>query len=201
MSVRVMSAAVVALVAASIAFSQQKPPAQEIRLAADTVLDGIPCRRTGGFLNGRRAELHPSGALRACELSAAVLVSGHELPTRSWVYRHDTGQLDYVWLRLDTRLQGHVCRGGGYGAWQTTFHGNGALRTCWLARDETIDDVPCSRATFLGELRGGASTVFAPDGRLQSCRAARSFTYGSGRFRKGERVSPAGSVTDPAHAF
>jgi hypothetical protein len=190
MSRRIACAAVLMLLTAAPVPARQAPPAQPVSLAADTVMNGVPCRRTGG--NGRKAELHPSGALRSCELAAGATVAGHLLPAGSWIYLYEDGQPDFVWLRSNTLLQGHLCRGTGYGGWQTMFHGSGALRSCWLARDSVIDGVPCSRATFLGEIRGGASTLFEPDGRLRSCRAARDFRLGDEFFRKGERVSAAG---------
>jgi hypothetical protein len=192
MSAPVICAAALMLLAGAPLSAQQGVAVQEVSLAADTVLDGVPCRRTGGGFVRRKAQVHAAGSLRACELSEQSVLAGHALPAGTWVYLHVDGQIDYAWLRRDTLLQGHLCRGTGYGGWQTTFYGGGALRTCWLARDEIIDGVPCSRATFLGEVRGGARTLFERDGRLRSCRAARDFAYGEERFRRGEQVDLAG---------
>jgi hypothetical protein len=190
MSIRLTSSAAVVLLAATSLFARQAPPIRQVALTRDTVLDGVPCRRTGGFPYWRKAELHPAGTLRACELSEQHVLTGHELPAGSWVYLDAQGTLEYTWLRRDTLLQGLPCRGTGHGGWQTTFHDTGALRTCWLARDAIIEGVPCSRATFVGELRGGASTVFDRDGRLLACRAATDFSHGEARFRRGDRVEP-----------
>jgi hypothetical protein len=73
----------------------------------------------------------------------------------------------------------------------THFHPNGQLRLCWLSRDEVIQGVPCSRATFLGEFFGRkyATTEFHEDGALASCLASTSAAVGGRSYAAGERVN------------
>jgi hypothetical protein len=72
----------------------------------------------------------------------------------------------------------------------THFHPNGELRLCWLSRDEVIQGVPCSRATFLGEFFGGkyATTEFHDNGMLASCVASETADIGGRHYEAGERV-------------
>ena len=83
----------------------------------------------------------------------------------------------------------HGCRGGGHD-WMTHFHPNGELRLCWLSRDEVIQGVPCSRATFLGEFFGRkyATTEFHENGALASCVASTDTNVGGQHCDAGDRV-------------
>jgi hypothetical protein len=170
------------------AAAQQPTSVQALRLRAPTVLDGTRCARVGGFLDGRRATLYANGRLESCAIAGEIDWFGHRLPAGTWIFQHPDGAPRHVYLSRDSSLQGHRCRGSGWGGWQTTFHANGALRTCWLAEREVVDGVPCQRATFRGEIRGNTSTVLREDGSLRSCRAAADVTRAGRVFRKGERV-------------
>jgi hypothetical protein len=170
------------------AATQEPVPVQAHRLRAPTVLDGTLCAKVGGLLDGRRATLYANGRLESCAIAGDIDWFGHRLPAGTWIFQHPDGAPRQAYLSRDTPLQGHRCRGTGWGGWQTTFHPNGALRTCWLAEGEVIDGVPCQRATFRGESRGTTSTVFREDGSLLSCRAAADFTRAGRNFLKGERV-------------
>jgi hypothetical protein len=167
-----------------------------VRLSAPTLLNGVLCGKTGGFLDRRPATLYGSGRLRSCALDRTTELHGHTFPAGSWIVLQASGILDHVWLSGNTRLQGHQCRGSGFGGWQTTFHANGSLRTCWLAEPEVIAGVPCRHASFWGELRGSTSTEFHDDGALRSCLAARPFVRDGRSFQRGERVlvDPDGTV-------
>jgi len=99
------------------------------------------------------------------------------------------GSIHHVFLPGTTMMGEHSCRGGGHD-WMTHFHPNGELRLCWLSRDEVIQGVPCSRATFLGEFFGRkyATTEFRENGALASCVASTDTNVGGQHYEAGDRV-------------
>jgi hypothetical protein len=197
------------------------------RLVKPTLIDGVPC----GI--GWVAE-HPDGKLRHCTLAAdapirgVVVPAGSEVdisPSGNLVVRlgreakisnawlpggakvgvNPAGQLDFVALPRDMEIQGLVCRGGD---WMTAFHPNGKLAQAFLAVDQVIQRVPCSRATFWRELNRGyarAQVQLWPDGSLRYCRAAREVTLQGVTFKEGDPVrldeqghpAASGSVRQP----
>ena len=126
-----------------------------------------------------------------------ITFAGATIPARTTVFYAADGKIEKMFLFRDTMIEGHLCRGGA-DAWETAFHPNGRLRVCWLAKDETIDRIPCRRATFWADVTGGRVGVqLHEDGHLARCEAARAFTLGTCRGRKGDGVvvDAAGRVT------
>lgn len=154
------------------------------KLAADTVISGIPCAKSGKA----PAEFHRSGPLAGCALSRAFQIGTHSFPAATWVDLNASGVLWGVWLSNDTQLDGHLCRGEGYKAWSVRFHSNGKLSGCYLVEDTVLEGVPCMRGTFLRELRGGGHTSLQlySDGKFRSCQAARDTVVAGRAVRKWE---------------
>jgi hypothetical protein len=179
---------IVSLLAVFDPLAAQDEGVKKVRLFEPTLLNGVLCEKTDGFLDRRTATLHGSGSLESCALAQPTEVHGHTLPAGTWIHLRENGSLNYVWLGRNTVVQGHECRGSGYGSWQTTFHANGTLRTCWLVAPEVIDGIPCRHASFWGEIRGNTSAVFHDNGMLRSCQAAESFVRDGRNIHRGERV-------------
>ncbi|GAB1342372.1 hypothetical protein [Gemmatimonas sp.] len=160
--------------------------AERRQLVRDTVIDGIPCQRTGNA----SAEFHASGRLLECPLQRDTVMWGQPLPAGTWIRLHDDGSADGAWLSRDSRLSGIACRGDGYRKWAVRFHRNGVLSLCFLRHDTVIEGVPCLSGTFLNELRsrGRTGVVLRSDGRLSQCMAARAFTRGDTRYAKWDLV-------------
>lgn len=159
---------------------------RQLKLEADTMIDGYHCGPTGRA----SAEFHESGALASCPLFTPTIVAGHSLPAGTWIQLTDTGQLWSVWLPADTKLAGRLCHGTGYKGWSVRFHETGALAMCYLGTETQIDGVWCQRGTFWNELRGGfeSSVGFHPSGRLRRCQASRSFEKDGVRVQKWQVV-------------
>lgn len=117
-----------------------------------------------------------------------ITFAGATIPARTTVFYAADGKIEKMFLSRDTVIQGHLCRGGA-DAWETAFYPSGHLRLCWLAKDETIDRIPCRRATFWADVTGSRVGVWLhEDGHLARCEAARAFTLGTCRGRKGAGV-------------
>ena len=151
--------------------------------AAPVELDGVPC--AAGYV----FEFEATGRLSQCTLDRDAVVHHADLRKGSTVALNPDGTIRHVFLPGTTMVGEHSCRGQGHG-WMTHFHPNGQLRSCWLSRDEVIQGVPCSRATFLGEFFGRryATTEFHEDGALASCLASSATAIGGRRYEAGERV-------------
>ena len=147
-------------------------------------IDGVPCAAGYVFRFGA------TGRLSQCTLDGDAIVHNADLRKGSTVALEPDGSIRYVFLPGTTMVGEHSCRGQGHG-WMTHFHPNGELRLCWLSRDEVIQAVPCSRATFLGEFFGRkyATTEFHENGALASCLASTSTEVGGRHYRAGERVT------------
>ncbi|HEX6587995.1 MAG TPA: hypothetical protein VF039_03150 [Longimicrobiales bacterium] len=165
---------------------QQTPaPTRRIRLARDTVIDGIPCAPTGRAY----AEFHqPDNRLAECPLSRDFTVRGHAFPAGTWVVLHPDGRLRLAWLSRNAPVGPTTCKGTGYKEWVTTFHDDGTLATCYLPRARTIDGIPCRAGTIWGEITGGVTVHFHPDGRLASCSLSRAITIEGERHRARTRL-------------
>jgi hypothetical protein len=147
-------------------------------------IDGVPC--AAGYVFREEA----TGRLHQCKLDRDAVVHNAALRKGSTVAMNPDGTIRYVFLPGTTMVGEHSCKGEGHG-WMTHFHPNGELRFCWLSRDEVIQRVPCSRATFFGEFFGGkyATTEFHENGALASCIASSSTDVGGRRYKAGERVN------------
>lgn len=179
-----VAAAVVVLAVAcwASAMAAERATSERSRLTRTTVVDGVPC--AAGYV-WRFAD----GRLAQCTLERAATVRNMELPAGSVVAFKQDGTNAFVFLPGTAVIEGHTCRGHGHDV-QTVFHPNGRLALCWLEQDETIQDVPCAKLTFLGEIFGGTASgvTFADDGRLTGCRLSRDLVGDDRVFRKGTRV-------------
>jgi len=136
-----------------------------------------------------KVRVNQQNQLRNCALEADVKFAGAVIPKNSIVFFTSDGVVKKTFLARDTAIAGHVCRGGG-DAWETGFYPSGRLRLCWLVKEETIDTIPCRRATILADVIGGRVGVWLHEtGRLAHCEAATSFTVGSCRVKKGDTVN------------
>jgi len=160
-----------------------KPKIVRSKPAQPIEIDGVPC--AAGYVFREEG----TGRLHQCRLDRDAVVRNADLKKGTTVALNPDGAIRYVFLPGTTMVGEHSCRGGGHD-WMTHFHPNGELRLCWLSRDEVIQGVPCSRATFLGEFFGGkyATTEFHDNGRLSSCIASAGTDVGGRRYEAGERV-------------
>ena len=122
-------------------------------------------------------------------LNHAETVHGHVLPAGTRVRPDAAGNPDIAFLGEDTLLEGHLCRGGDGHGYMTGFHSNGRLRLCWLREAETVQGVPCRRATFLNDLIGpSVGVTFHPDGSLAGCKLDQDFTLDGVTYDGGSRI-------------
>ena len=152
--------------------------------AAAVEIDGIPC--AAGYVFQEEA----SGRLHQCKLDRDAVVHNADLRKGSTVALEPDGTIRHVFLPGTTMVGEHSCRGQGHG-WMTLFHPNGQLKLCWLSRDEVIQGVPCSRATFFGEFFGRkyATAEFHENGALASCNTSASIDMGGQHYDAGARVT------------
>jgi hypothetical protein len=110
------------------------------------------------------------------------------LPVRTEVTLRPDGTPSTLFLGEDATLDGHLCRGKYPRGWVSSFFPNGRLRSCYVAKLETIDGIPCRAGSFWGEVTGGVVVVFHDNGRLQACRLAGDVTITGRTFRDGARI-------------
>jgi hypothetical protein len=153
-------------------------PAQPIEI------DGVPC--AAGYVFREEG----TGRLRQCRLDRDAVVRNADLKKGTTVALKPDGSIRHVFLPGTTMVGEHSCRGGGHD-WMTHFHSNGELRLCWLSRNEVIQGVPCSRATFWGEFFGRryATAEFHENGALASCIASAAADVSGRHYEAGERVT------------
>jgi hypothetical protein len=163
---------------------EAQPKVVRTKPAEPVDVDGVPC--AAGYVFREEA----TGRLRQCTLARDAVVRNADLRKGTTVALNADGAIRHVFLPGTTMVGGHSCRGQGHG-WMTHFHPDGQLRLCWLSRDEVIQGVPCSRATFLGEFFGRkyATTEFHENGALASCVASASTKIGGQPYAVGARVT------------
>jgi hypothetical protein len=159
------------------------PKAVRSKPASPVEIDGVPC--AAGYV----FTFEGTGRLHQCGLDRDAVVHNAGLRKGTTVALNPDGTIRYVLLPGTTMVGEHSCRGQGHG-WMTHFHPNGELRLCWLSRNEVIQGVPCSRATFWGEFLGGkyATTEFHDNGRLSSCIVSADADAGGQHYEAGDRV-------------
>jgi hypothetical protein len=156
------------------------------KLSEPETIDGVRCRDV--------AWIRDDGTLSGCFLDGEQAVDGRGLPAGTRIALDADGRLDWAFLPETTEVAGHRCRGGGH-AFMTGFHPGGGLRLCWLAEDEEIDGVPCSKSTEVGEMWRGVfsrnrhgGVYFHANGRLESCRLSRELTLEDRVYEGGSRI-------------
>lgn len=181
----IISAMTLTLLAAATPATAQDPKPKIVRSKPPqpVEIDGVPC--AAGYVFREEG----TGRLHQCRLDRDAVVRNADLKKGTTVALNPDGSIRYVFLPGTTMVGQHSCRGGGHD-WMTHFHPNGELRLCWLSRDEVVQGVPCSRATFWGEFFGGkyATTEFHASGALSSCIASAAADVGGRHYEAGERV-------------
>lgn len=132
-----------------------------------------------GFSSEGWVHRYADGSVRYLRLAAPATVAGHAVPRGTAVFFADTGAVQTLALSKDTRIDGHLCRGGRQ--IHTGLHPSGRLRVFFSRDDTTVDGVPC---------RG---SVFHPirlheNGRLAECRVAARTTIDGVEVRSGTTV-------------
>jgi hypothetical protein len=151
-----------------------------------------------GFAWGQNAplsnniEYYDNGNIEFYILEHEEIVNGQLLPSGTGIHLTDTGVLDWCFLEDDTKIQGHLCRGNGHG-FMTSFHPNGKLKTVWLAEDEIIQGIPCSKFRFLSAVFAGihgktGQTSFYENGQLKYCELSRDFIVNNKTYKKGNAL-------------
>ena len=160
-----------------------KPKIVRSKPAQPVEIDGVPC--AAGYVFREES----SGRLHQCRLDRDAVVRNADLKKGTTVALNPDGTIRYVFLPGTTMVGEHSCRGGGHD-WMTHFHPTGELRLCWLSRDEVVEGVPCSRATFFGEFFGRkhATTEFHDNGTLSSCVASAAADIEGRHYAAGDRV-------------
>jgi hypothetical protein len=180
------SAIILALLTAASAAGPQDAALRVIRTKTAEALevDGVPC--AAGYVFRTEA----TGRLHQCTLARDAVVHNANLRRGTTVALKPDGTIRYAFLPGTAMVGEHSCRGQGHG-WMTHFHPNGGLKLCWLSRNEVIQGVPCSRATFFGEFFGRkyATTEFHENGALASCLASAAADIGGRRYEAGARVT------------
>lgn len=161
-------------------------PIAHRRLAHSVELQGIPCAAGDAWF-------FPDGKLANCSLARDFVIGHLPIPKGSWLSLTRAGVPDHIFLAKNTNLDGYLCKGGGLlgpsEGPSTAVYPSGALKTCWLAEDTTIEGVPCSHASMIADVMGGNSgTYFRGDGRLEACMLSRNVEFQGKRYRKGERI-------------
>jgi hypothetical protein len=194
---RELAIAVLVLVGATAVGLRQNPATRRLALTEPTKVGAFTCAPGKG---GREPRAFQNGALAQCQLAQPADFFGHLVDSGTFIYLHEDGTPQSIWLVRDTRIDGHLCRGTGHGGWSVDFHPDGRLAGCYLAKPEVIAGVPCMKGTFWNEVRGGVHVAFHPNGRLEHCTTARPITLGpySFRARTQVRLDPDGQVIDPA---
>ena len=139
-----------------------------------------------------KIEYYQNGNIEFCTLSSEDTLSGQPLPGGTGVHFTEDGVFNWCFLQQDTRIQGNLCRGGGHD-FMTAFHPNGQLRTSWLAVDEIIQGIPCSKFRFLSAVFVGihgntGQTSFYENGQLRYCELSKKIIIEGKPYRKRDAV-------------
>ena len=135
-------------------------------LAADTVIDGYPCRK--GFVG-----FHADWRLDECHLATAYERNG----------------INTVLFPHDVVVQGYPCRGTRAGGFMTVFYPTGELHWFFSKTPQQVGEFTCADSLF-------EAIYLHPDGRLRRCKLDAPATVDGVRYKKGTvlRLDPEGRV-------
>ena len=134
------------------------------------------------------AEYYQNGYIEFCTLAREYTLSGQILPAGTGVHFSENGVFDWCFLQQDTDIQGHLCRGSGHN-FMTNFYPNGQLKTGWLANDEIIQSIPCSKFRFMSAIFASfhgksGQTSFHENGALQYCELSENMIIEGNSYKK-----------------
>ena len=145
-------------------------------------------------------ESYQNGNIEFCILLHKDTLSGQPLSAGTGVHFTEGGVFDWCFLQKDTKIQGYLCRGDGHN-FMTSFYPNGQLRIAWLAEDEVIQSIPCSRFRFLSAIFVGihgknGETSFYENGQLKYCELSKNTIIEGKVYRKRDavRFNPEGKL-------
>ncbi len=137
-------------------------------------------------------EYYPNDYIEFCILAREDTLSGEIFPSGTGIHFSENGIFDWCFLQQDTNIQGHLCRGNGHN-FMTSFHPNGKLKTCWLADDELIQGIPCSKFRFISAIfvsfhGKSGQTSFHENGELQYCELSENLIIEGKPYNKTDAV-------------
>jgi len=137
-------------------------------------------------------EYYQNGSIEFCILAREDTLSGQIFPEGTGVHFSENGVFDWCFLQQDTNIQGHLCRGSGHN-FMTSFHPNGQLKTGWLANDEIIQGIPCSKFRFMSAIFASfhgkpGQTSFHENGVLQYCELSENMIIEEKSYTKTDAV-------------
>ena len=127
-------------------------------------------------------------SIASCTLVREDTLLGQRLPAGTVVNFTEKGVFSWCFLQQDTEIQGHLCSGSEHN-FMTGFYPDGQLKVAWLARDETIQGIPCAKYRFMSALFGGGNaTRFHDNGQLSFCTLSDDITIEEQKFEKGDPI-------------
>jgi|TARA_B100001079_G_scaffold242823_1_gene229139 hypothetical protein len=145
-------------------------------------------------------EYYQNGYIEFCILAREDTLSGQILPEGTGVHFSENGVFDWCFLQQDTNIQGHLCRGSGHN-FMTSFYPNGQLKTGWLANDEIIQGIPCSKFRFMSAIfvsfhGKSGQTSLHENGALQYCELSEDIIIEGKSYKKTDsvRFDPKGNL-------
>jgi hypothetical protein len=138
-------------------------------------------------------EYYTNGNIEFCNLAQIDTLSGQILPKGTGVHFTNVGVFNWCFLPEDMFIQGHKCRGGGH-SFMTSFYPNGQLKIAWLAENEIIQEIPCSKFRFLSAIfysfhGKSGKTSFYDNGQLKYCELSKDKVINSVQYSKGDAVN------------
>ena len=145
-------------------------------------------------------EYYQNDYIEFCILAREDTLSGEIFPSGTGIHFSENGIFDWCFLQQDTNIQGHLCRGSGHN-FMTSFYPNGQLKTGWLANDEIIQGIPCSKFRFMSAIfvsfhGKSGQTSLHENGALQYCELSEDIIIEGKSYKKTDsvRFDPKGNL-------
>jgi hypothetical protein len=149
------------------------PPTTRKTLDQPAVIQGYGCAKGHAWFFG-------DGHLARCTVERKTAFAEISIPPGSIIALLPDGNPDFVQMSHDAPVRDFVCQGGGLlGPGEgsvVSFYSSGKLKLCFLARDQEVQGIPCSKGGFLASLHGqDPGLQFYESGKVHSCRLSRDF--------------------------
>lgn len=151
--------------------------AQRTKLNQATEIQGYACAKDYAWF-------YSDGKLKRCTTSREIAVGVAQVQRGSIIELLPDGRPSYVMMLHDAAVGEVECSGGNWllgpseGA-MVALYPSGKLKQCWLAKDQTVQGVPCIRGGVLGLFGDGARSdggvKFYESGKLESCTLGKDY--------------------------
>jgi hypothetical protein len=147
---------------------------KKAKLRTLIIIQGIPCEQW--------IHLDASGNLSQCKVARDTTYRTVFIPKKTIMNFNPTNGRFLACFPRDVFIQAVMCKGRSWDLIQTGFYSNGKLSGAFLAKEMTIQGIPCKASVFHG-------VGFHENGSLSKCTLSKDHTNNNITYKSGTKIT------------